>query len=413
MARFERFVAARYFRRAEGREEGRRFLRFITYVAVGGVAVGVAALLLALSIVRGFSQEIEAKIVGFGAHIQVESFRDAPLEDANRLEDSLSRLEGVTEVAPVITEFVLLRRSEQSIDGAALWGTEALPRYLEDQLVEGTSSIDRTEEGRPTLIIGEELARLLGAEVGDTITAFSMRPSEHRGRLLQRPRVAQFVVRGIYETDLANFDELYVFTDVPTARTLLGYADDEVTRFDLTLQDVERADQTARSIEETYGFPVMARTIYQVYQGLFAWVNLQESIIPLVISVIIIVAAFNIVATLLMIILEKTREIGILSGMGASQRSLRRLFLWLGLYVGSIGTGLGVLTALGLALLQQRYALIPLPSEAYYMTSAPIALNPLDFVAVAAGAVVLCVLASYIPARVASRIEPLRVIRFQ
>jgi lipoprotein-releasing system permease protein len=225
--------------------------------------------------------------------------------------------------------------------------------------------------------------------------------------------VAQFVVRGIYQTDLANFDELYVFTDVQTARTLLGYGDDEVTRLDLTLQDVERADQTARSVEETYGFPVMARTIYQVYQGLFAWVRLQESIIPLVISVIIIVAAFNIVATLLMIILEKTREIGILSGMGASRRSLRRLFLWLGLYVGSIGTGLGVLIALGLALLQQRYALIPLPSEAYYMTSAPIALNPLDFVAVAAGAVVLCVLASYVPARVASRIEPLRVIRFQ
>lgn len=413
MARFERFVAARYFRRAEGREEGRRFLRFITYVAVGGVAVGVAALLLALSIVRGFSQEIEAKIVGFGAHLQVESFRDAPLEDAGRLERGLSRFEGVTDVSPVVTEFVLLRRSAQSVDGAAIWGTRSLPRYLEDQLVEGVSSVDPEEGQPPALIVGEKLARLIGAEVGDTVTAFSMRTQKRTGRILERPRVAQFVVRGIYETDLANFDELYVFTDVQTSRTLLGYEQDEVTRFDLTLQNVEQADQTARSIEEAYGFPVMVRTIYQVYQGLFAWVNLQESIIPLVISVIILVAAFNIVATLLMIILEKTREIGILSGMGASRRSLQRLFLWLGLYVGSIGTGLGVLIALSLALLQQRYDLIPLPSEAYYMTAAPIALSPIDFLTVAAGAIVLCVLASYVPARVASRIEPLRVIRFQ
>jgi lipoprotein-releasing system permease protein len=413
VARFERFVAGRYFRRAEGREEGRRFLRFITYVAVGGVAVGVTALLLALSIVRGFSQEIEAKIVGFGAHLQVESFRDAPLDEAGELQQGLRRFAGVEDVVPVITEFVLLRRSAQSIDGAALWGTPALPHYLKDQVVEGSATLERGDGNRPAIIVGRKLARLLGAEVGDTVTAFSMRTDAGDGRLLQRPRVSQFIVRGIYETDLANFDELYVFTDVETARTLLGYAPDQVTRFDLTLRDVKQADATARVIEEAYGFPVMARSIYQVYQGLFAWVNLQESIIPLVISVIIIVAAFNIVATLLMIILEKTREIGILSGMGASRRSLRRLFLWLGLYVGTIGTGLGVLTALVLALVQQRYAVIPLPSEAYYMTSAPIALAPLDFVGVAVGAILLCVLSSYVPARVASRIEPLRVIRFQ
>jgi len=413
VAGFERFVALRYFRRAEGREEGRRFLRLITYVAVGGVAVGVTALLLALSIVRGFSQEIEAKIVGFGAHIQVESLRDAPLNRADQLEAGLARFEDVDRVMPAVTEFVLLRHSAQEVDGAALWGTPTLPPYLEDQLVAGSASLSLKEGGRPAVIIGSELARLMGVGVGDVVTAFSMRTAPDGGPLAGRPRVKQLEVRGIYETALANFDELYVFTDLQTARTLFDYADAQVTRFDLTLVDVERATTVARSIEDEYGFPVMARTIYEVYRGLFAWVNLQESIIPLVISVIVIVAAFNIVAVLLMIILEKTREIGILSGMGASQHSLRRLFLWLGLYVGGIGTTLGVLTAISLALVQQRYEIIPLPSEAYYMSSAPVALHAMDVVVVATAAVGLCVLASYIPARVASRIQPLRVIRFQ
>ena len=126
----------------------------------------------------------------------------------------------------------------------------------------------------------------------------------------------------------------------------------------------------------------------------------------------IIVAAFNIVGTLLMIILEKTREIGVMASMGASRQIIRRLFLWLGLFVGAAGTGIGLSIALILALLQQRYDIIPLPEEAYYMDTAPIELNPLDFVLVGVISLVLCALAAYIPARFASRIEPLRVIRF-
>ena len=157
----------------------------------------------------------------------------------------------------------------------------------------------------------------------------------------------------------------------------------------------------------------MARSIYEVWRGLFAWVELQESIIPLVIGVIILVAAFNIVGALLMIILEKTREIGVLESMGASSRSLRRLFLWLGLLIGIVGTAIGEGLALVLALIQQRYGIIPLPPEAYYMDTAPIELNPFDFVLVAVVTLTLCALAAYVPARVAAAIDPIRVIRFR
>ena len=414
---FHRFVALRYLVGAQGREEGHRFLRFITYVAIGGVAIGVATLLLALAIVRGFSREIEAKIVGFGAHVQVENIRHAPLDNAAVMLDGIRGLDAVERAQPVVSEFALLRRSQTEIDGVSVWGTDALPAYLSGAIIKGSGELNREEAGEHRLVIGSSLARSLGLGLGDRVTVFSTRnmaalAGGEASLLAARPRAKQFDVTGIYETFLADFDETYVFTTLAVARSLLDYAPDEVTRLDLTLHDPAEAGAIAANVEETFGFPVMARTIFQVYRGLFAWVNLQEAIIPFVIGVMIIVAAFNIVGTLLMVIMEKTREIGVMASMGASRRSIQRLFLWLGLFVGAAGTVLGLGVALVLALTQQRYDLIPLPAEAYYMSTAPVALNPFDFLIVGAISLVLCVLASYIPARFAARIDPLKVIRF-
>jgi len=414
---FERFVALRYLRGAEGREEGQGFLRFITFVAIGGVALGVAALVLALSIVRGFSREIEAKIIGFGAHVQVESMQDAPINGAAAYEAELNVLPGVVHVAPVVNEFALLRHGGHEIEGVSLWGTRTLPPYLVDHLVAGESSL-ALAGGRPGLIMGKRLASLLNLSLGDKVTAFSMRRTgdESSGISitgLSRPRVKQFTVGGIYETSLADYDELFVFLDLEIARDLLEYEPDEVTRFDLTLYDVQQAPVVARHINEAIGFPVLGRTIFEIYRSLFAWVDLQQSIIPVVIFFIVLVAAFNIIGTLLMIILEKTREIGILVSMGTDTRALRRLFRWLGFWIGMAGMVIGEGLALVLALLQQRYSIIPLPEDAYYMKTAPIELYAPDFVIVGVVTLLLCVLAAYLPARFASRLDPIRAIRFR
>ena len=408
----ERFVAFRYLKGVQGQAEGRSFLRFITYIAIGGIAVGVAALLLALSIVRGFSNEIQKKIVGFGAHVQVENFRDEPIDSASQVVGMIRPVDGIKRVAPVVQEFALLRRSASQIEGLAIWGMEAPPPYLEEQVVAGSFQFARDSLGLPGIVLGEKLADQMGIEVGDRVTAFSMRGLEGGSLMRGRPRVKQFYVAGLYETLLADFDEVNAFTGIGPARDLFSYADNQVSRFDLTLYDIEEAQQVRSAIEERVGFPIIARTIEEVFPGLFAWVNLQESIIPLVISVIIIVAAFNIVGTLLMIILEKTSEIGILASLGASRKALRRLFLRFGLLIGAVGTVIGEGVALTLGLLQEQFQLIPLPAEAYYMQTAPVELNPLDFVIVGVAALLLCAVASYIPARFASRVEPIRVIRF-
>lgn len=416
--RFERFLAIRYLLSRGGRSEGSRFRRFIVAVAVGGVTVGVAALLLALSIVRGFSLEIEQKIVGFGAHIQVESYADEPISDAGAVRARLEGISGVELVAPVVQEFALLRRAAGEIDGVSIWGTAQPPAFLTERIVDGAFSFEPLPAAaggppRPGVVIGEELARLLDASVGDVVTAFSMRAQgDLAGALLQAPRLKQFVVSGIYETSLANFDEIYAFTDLEAAQALLDYPADRVTRFDVTVADVSRIDAIVEDVDAALGYPYIARTIYQVFSGLFAWVNLQQSIIPLVISIIILVAAFNIIGILLMIILENTRAIGVLGSMGASRRMVRRTFLVVGFLIGLVGTVLGEATAWTLAMLQQRFGIIPLPEEAYYMNTAPIEVSPFDFLWVGLVSVILCTLAAYIPARVASRIDPVRAIRF-
>lgn len=416
MLGFERFVAWRYLRGAEGRAEGRDFLRFITYVAVGGVAVGVAALLLSLSIVRGFSQEIQSKIIGFGSHIQVQSYmQDDLIESALSMSERIQEHEQVARVVPVVEDFVLLRRSAESIDGVALIGIDAPPPFLAERTVAGTFHFEADEEQRPGLVLGRQLANRLGISVGDVVTGFAL---EGEGEELERtqslqPRVKQFYVAGIFETSLADIDDLYAFTGLQPARDLLNVPSDAVTRFDLTVHDIDQIDSTAARIERAMGFPINAQTIYQQYQGLFAWVNLQQSIVPLVIGVIILVAAFNIIGILLMMILEKTREIGVLGSLGASGPQLRRLFLTLGALIGVVGIGIGEVLALGIGYLQKRFEIIPLPAEAYYMDTAPVALHVFDFLLVAAIAFALCLVAAYVPARVASRIEPVQAIRFE
>lgn len=411
---FERFVSVRYLRGAEGQSEGRSFLRFITYVAVGGVTLGVAALLLALAIVRGFSREIENKIVGFGAHVQVANYvQGAPLSDGASLQKRLAALEGVTHVAPVVEQPVLLRRSEESIDGVVLLGMAQAPRYLRSRMEAGTFAVRPSAEADPGLVVGKELATRLGLEVGERITAFAMRQGQDGGEALQRPRVKQFRVRGIYDTSLKNIDDVYVFGSLPVARRLGSVPAGAVSRFNLTVEDPSRIDPLASRIENQFGFPISTRTIYQQYAGLFAWVDLQQSIIPLVIGVIVLVAAFNIIGTLLMMILEKTQEIGVLKSLGTSDGALRRLFLGLGLLIGGMGTGLGAALALFLALLQKHFGIISLPAEAYYMTTAPIGLSPFDYLLVGGGTILLCGAAAYVPARVAARVEPVRAIRFE
>lgn len=409
---FKIYVAWRYLRGAQGGASGSKFLRLISYIAIGGVSLGVATLLLSLAVVRGFSEEIETKITGFGAHVQVESIRNTPLNQVSELMTVISKNDAVISVQPVVTEFVLLRKTRQDIDGVGLWGIDQFPAYLRKHIISGSGNLESSAGAR--LIIGNLLAENLGLTVGDQVILLATKNLSNTEKFLTvRPRLKQFEITGIYETSLIDFDQTYVFTDISTARQLLDYTSDQASRIDVMLQDVSEAQTVSLILEESLGAGVLARSIFEIYRGLFAWVDLQEAIIPLVISILILVAAFNVMGTLLMIVLEKTREIGIIASMGASRRDIQQLYLYLGLFVGGIGTAIGLFLAWGLGTLQLQYGIVGLPAEAYYMDTAPVAMHLSDFIIVSGVSVLLCLGAAYFPARIASRIPPLRVLRFR
>ncbi len=412
---FERTLALRYLRGAQGRDERRGFLRFVVVAAIGGVAVGTGALLLALMIVRGFSREIEAKIVGFGQHVQVESFVGDPLAGADSLARAVARLDHVERVAPALVDFALLSSrgsGNETVEGVLLWGTEPddLP-FVAGRTEVGAFDLSDDADGRPGVVLGKRLGERLGLGPGDRITAYSTR-GLGAGQVQSRPRVRQYHVAGLFETGLGDFDERFAFVDLDVARGLFDYGPDEVTRLDVTLDDRAFARQVSDAVTDEIGPPLFARPIEDVYRGLFAWVELQQSIVPLVISMLVIVAAFNIVGALLMVVLEKAREIGTVLAMGASRASVRRLFLVFGLMVGVIGATIGTAVALTFGALQARFALIRLPQDAYYLDRAPIEMSGVDVAVTVIATIVVCTLAAYLPARAASTVEPIRTIRF-
>lgn len=407
MASFRTYLALRYLRGAEGQAEGRTFLRLVIRIAIGGVAVGVTTLVLALAVVRGFSEEITRKIVGFGAHIQVESLRDAPLEGVEDLSATVWANVQVASVQPVIQEFVLVRSSRIHIDGVSIWGTSEVPDYLGASIIAGSASLADDSAGVPVIVIGAPLARTLNVRTGDALTAFAV-PATGESR---PPRVAQFHVGGIYETSLADFDAIYVFADAERVRSLVSYRADQATRLDIRLVDGADFEHVANELDSALAFPAMARPISEIYRSLFAWVALQQSIIPLVLSIIVFVAAVNIIGTLLMLILEKTAEIGVLGSMGARGKDLTGVFMRVGFGIGVTGAVIGSLLAAVLAVLQIQYGIIPLPADAYYMSEAPMALRAKDFLVVSLLTIVLCTAAAWIPARYASRILPIDAIR--
>ena len=406
---FARFIALRYLRGVEGAQSGARFLRLVLYVAVGGVAVGVAALMLALAIVRGFAGEVEQKIVTFGSHVQVSSLRDAPLDTTVVGAGALRARSGVAIVSPVVSGFVLLRGSDRSdIDGVVCWGTDVPPLSLVEK-VEGAFAM-QTDDGSPAIVIGKRLARKMDVAIGDKLTAFS--PPASGGGIGGTARARSFVVTGLYETFLSDFDELYVFTSETDARRLLGVPSNQVTRFDLTLTDVEQSYQTSRAIEADFGFPVLAQTVFELYANLFAWIDLQQSIVPLVIGILIVVAAFNLIGILFMLVLEKTSEVAVLTSLGATPAQVRRVFVLLGLLVGVGGATVGAAVAVVVGVLQQQFGFIPLPPEAYFLDHAPVDFAWLDFVIVPVIAIVLSTASAYLPARWAAKADPVQALRF-
>jgi len=405
--KFTWYIAGKYFR---GNKRESRFLSFIKIMAIGGVAIGSAGLLIALSIVHGFKSTINEKIVGFAPHITVNSYMGDPLFRADTLQTFISRIDGVGKTQPVVLGQVMIQ-SSRDVSGTLIKGVppEGDVTNLRTYIVQGEYDVSMQESGLPGIIIGTTLARTIGAGIGDRVTAYAI---EGMPTPFNSPEIRQFTLTGIYQTGIARFDDNFALTNIETIRRLFNLGPQKASAMEINVVDPNRIEQVYTSVRDQTSFPFVTESIYQRYRNIFAWVDLQEETIPLVIGVMIIVAAFNLIGTVLMMVLERVKDIGILKTIGAKSKAIRQIFLLEGLFVAFTGLILGIAISLLFYWLQITYQIIPLSEENYYMSTAPVEPHFIDFVIVTVVTISLCALASWLPARIAAKTDPVKVLSF-
>lgn len=404
---FEWFLARRYFK---GKRHDSRFLSFIKIMAIAGVAMGSGGLLIALSIVHGFKSTIEGKITGFMPNITIETFSGEPVARADTLVSYLNSRADVQQAQPVDMSQVMVQTGEAA-EGVLLRGIPPQDRLssIRQYIIHGRYDLSEDSAGLPGIVLGAPVAKQLQVKVGDRLIVYALNgiPSP-----VNLPDILQFRLTGIYETGISRFDDALALVGRKYSHKLLHLEPHQATRVELNARDPGHIRALTDTLYHVLGVPYFVQSVYDSYSGIFAWVNLQEQTTPMIIAVMIIVAAFNLIGMILMMVLERTRDIGILKAIGTTSRRIRHLFLLEGLLVAVTGLIIGVGLAVLFNWVQGTWHLIPLSETNYFMKYAPVQPRLIDFVAVSAVTLILCVLASWLPARVASKTDPLKTISF-
>jgi lipoprotein-releasing system permease protein len=427
------FIASRYLQ--SRRKNG--FINLITYISVFGVAIGVAALIIVLSVMNGFESEVRSRIIGFDTHIRVRKYHYRPISDYRKIMESLRDIPQIEGLSPYIDEKGIIRYGDES-EGILIRGADPVSvrevSDLDSNIVDGelnlgpvapqpivilqeqeretgiSESVEETGARHlPGMVMGRWLADRFWIGVRDTVFLISVKGLRS---MYQVPKVKAFVVAGLFETGFFEFDNTYVYISNAAAQDLYNMGD-EVSGIEVRLQDMNQAGSVKEIIESRTGSQFVSETWFELRKNLFSWMQLEKWAMFIILCLIILVAAFNIVSTLIMVVMEKTREIGILKSMGATSRSITRIFLYEGIFVGVSGTLLGLIVGYALCRIQQVKKLISLPGDVYFINNLPVKMEIPDFMFVAVAAVIICLTAAIYPARRASRMIPVDAIRYE
>lgn len=411
MNSFEFFIAKRYFKAK--RRTG--FISIITYVSIGGVMIGVTALILVLSVMNGFEQEVRSRLLGADAHLRLRKFYLEPITRTDSLLNLVHHTKHVIGASPVIMDKGMIsgkQRQYATVVKAIEPDLADKVTDLKDKIVLGSLDFTpRLIHGKmlPGIVLGRYLADALYAtHIGDVVTLWTM-PKE--GGIFSQPRVMQFYVAGLVEIGYYEYDKTLSYISLQDARKLFGLKG--VTWIEIKLDDYRKAAQVAAELEERLGYPYTTETWFQLNRSLYSWMEIEKWGAFVILSLIIMVAAFNIISSLIMVVMEKTREIGILKSMGATSRSIMKIFIYEGLLVGVIGTVLGCILGYGAGFIQLHFHVISLPPDVYLISSLPIVLEWGDFAAISTISILLSLLASFYPSYRASKLVPVEAIRYE
>lgn len=408
------FIARRLIR---GRTEKTSFSRPINVIAIVGIAMGLAVMIIAVAVLTGFKQQIRDKIVGFGSNIQILNFdsnlslETIPVSDTQAFIPRIREMDGIRHVQVFATKAGIIKTTE-AIQGVVLKGvgSDFDWDFFRSNIIDGTvfsvSDTGRTNE----VIISKKISDMLRLKTGDSFAMYFVQDP---------PRSRRFTVSGIYETSLEEFDKMYVFCDIGHIKRLNGWTDDQVSGFEIFINDFDRLDEMTLAVRNQVGYRLLEEeTKFKVtnirlrYPQIFDWLNFQDMNVFIIITLMLLVAGFNMISGLLIIILEKTNMIGVFKALGSDNGTIRKIFLYQAGWLIAKGLLWGNIIGLGLAFLQLKTGIISLDPSSYYIKTVPVNMDLSHIILLNAGTMIIIILMLLVPSQLISRITPVKAIRY-
>ena len=408
------FIARHYLRAGRGRG----LLSLITWIALGGVTLGVAALITVISVMSGMQEELRSKILESTPHLYVLEYNTSlQVKDYEMVIDTILSMDGVEGAAPFAMSNVslVLEGGEYSqpaylfgvdIDTLAVAATE-----MERQIVEGVLDLRLPDSGLPPLLMGSVLADRMGIYPGDTMVVMSMENLSQDVFGGFQPTLRQFQVTGTFTTGMYEYDLANIYTTLPEAQELLGLAVSDASGIGVRLSDETRATELGVQLGQRLGHPYSVQSWIERNRALFSALQLEKIALGVIVFLIVLVAAFNIVSTLVMVVSDRTREIGILRTMGMTEKGITSVFMIQGVWIGVIGTAAGTAMGVTLSWALERFELIKIPGDVYFVDHLPATMDPFTIALIVVASVLVSFGATVYPARQASRLQPVDAIR--
>ena len=420
---YELFVSLRHLKA----KRTQKFISLNTWISVGGVALGVMALIVVIAVMSGFGKDLRDKILGTNSHVVVSNISRTSMDDYEAIIKKIMRTEGVNAAAPFILSQVMLTYGKNS-KGVVVRGVdperEAGVSDLEKNLVQGSLNMLKAPAkslGKPSragIILGRELALRLGVQRGDVVSMIS--PASRVTPMGLIPKIKLFQVVGFFESGMFEYDSNLAFISIHAAQKFFSMKK-KVSGIEIQVREIERADQIAKEIQISLGFPYHARDWMRMNKNLFSALRLEKIVMFIILILIILVAAFNIVSTLFMVVMEKSKEIAILKSMGASRFSIIKIFSFQGLIIGVTGTAIGCIGGFTVVpnlneivgFIETLFGITAFPSDVYYLDKLPSKIEYFDSFLIVIFSIVICFFASLYPAWRASRMDPVEGLRYE
>jgi len=406
---FEFFIAKRIGQKQD-QSQKKSGTRPIIAIAIGGIIIGVAVMILSLAILTGFQNEIKQKVIGFGGHIQInvfqseDGFEQSPIDRRQDFVSKITQLHEVESISVYANKAGILKQ-EDAIQGIVLKGVDStfnwefFQRYLKEGAIP-TYGFQRSD----SVLISASIAKQMKLSVGDRFMVFFIQND--------KPRPRKFYVSGIYNTGLTDFDNLYLIGDIQHVQRLNGWDKTAVGGFEINVHNFDQLAESEKAIFKNIPYAYKTTSIDQRFPDIFSWLELQDINVIIIVSLVILVSAINMTSALLILILDRTQMIGILKALGSDDWSIQKIFLYQAMFLISIGIFWGNILGLGLGFIQLKYGIIKLPEATYYLTKVPINFELSHILVLNIGTLVLCTIMLIIPTYIVTSISPVKAIRF-